>query len=480
MSSYYDLIFGDSNDVEEVQPTIRYRDNTVSLDLNTTPLEDPYAQQYPRQPDYYCYSGQSSFDLQSYPNYAYNGEERSVRQDYPDQGDVGGEAVYPDNEGCYPVILSFETDRTFASREELTKWVQETGQEKGYVLVIKRSKKRGNNFVKVVFQCSLGGEYKSVATVRKTGSKKIGCPFELIGVVEPQRQVWRLKVKNPAHNHTPFENLEGHAYARRLSSDDKELVGQMLEQDIPNRTIWRTLTKKNPERKLIPKDINNACQKINVEKGVSYDPMQQLENFLVEKHFTYYTRENDTTNAVEDIFFVHKHSFTMWCAFPHVLMIDATYNTNMYNMAFVQVAGMASTNQSFAVAHAFVAAEKVDNYLWVLEKIKSMLVDCMEPRVIVTDRDLALMSACERVFPNAYKFLCRFHIQQNIARNSKKAFTDNEWKQFLRSFSTLCESPTEALYEYNLANFQSHLEDIGRTREYFLHNYVTTFFTYVT
>jgi hypothetical protein len=55
-------------------------------------------------------------------------------------------------------------------------------------------------------------------------------------------------------------------------------------------------------------------------------------------------------------------------------MIDATYKTNMYQIAFVQVVGMTSTNQSFSVAHAFISAEKVDNYVWVLERIKGMLV----------------------------------------------------------------------------------------------------------
>lgn len=202
--------------------------------------------------------------------------------------------------------------------------------------------------------------------------------------------------------------------------------------------------------------------------------MQQLENFLAGKEYTYYTRENQTTNAVEDIFFIHKHSYTMWCAFPHVLMIDATYKTNIYDLPFVQVVGMASTNQSFSVAHAFISAEKIENYVWVLERIKAMLVDCMEPRVIITDRDFALMNACEQIFPKANKYLCRFHIQQNINRNSKKRFTDKEWKEFCRSFSTLCESSTERIYDYNLANFEAHLKETGRGRKYFLHNYVHT------
>jgi hypothetical protein len=336
---------------EEVVSGIRYRDNTVPLDLNT-PAEDSY-----EQPVYsnYGYGGEP-YPEAEYPDYGHvgdqpfvhQGEQSFVQEDYSQPG-YGGEDERPlDNEeGSYPIIFSFETDRTFSSYEEMMDWVQRTGIDHGYVIVKKRSKKIGDDYVKVWFQCSLGGEHKSVATVRKTGSKKTGCPFDLIGVFESRRSVWRLKVRNPRHNHTPIENLEGHAYPRRLSSEDKRLLEEMAEQDIPKRNMWRTLLKKNPDKKVIPKDIHNAVQKINAEKRVGESPMQQLENFLSEKHFTYYTRENQTTNAVEDIFFVHQHSFTMWCAFPHVLMIDATYNTNMYDLPFVQVVGMTSTNQSF-------------------------------------------------------------------------------------------------------------------------------------
>ena len=128
--SYYDFIFGDSYDisvpesVDEVESGIRYRDNTVPLDLNT-PLEEPYA-----------WSGETSF----------------VQQQVPDQEDGGGEDnPVEDHQGLYPVIVSFETDTTFLSREELIEWVQATGMKYGYVIVIKRSKKKGGDFVTVYF-----------------------------------------------------------------------------------------------------------------------------------------------------------------------------------------------------------------------------------------------------------------------------------------------------------------------------------------
>ncbi|KAJ0779457.1 hypothetical protein HanPI659440_Chr06g0226731 [Helianthus annuus] len=93
----------------------------------------------------------------------------------------------------------------------------------------------------------------------------------MIGFSESSGSVWRIEVTKAKHNHTPIENFEGHAYARRLSSEDKKLVKELAEQDIPNQSIWRTLTKNNPARKLIPKDIHNAVQKINAEKNVGMD-----------------------------------------------------------------------------------------------------------------------------------------------------------------------------------------------------------------
>ncbi|KAK1430123.1 hypothetical protein QVD17_12657 [Tagetes erecta] len=119
------------------------------------------------------------------------------------------------------------------------------------------------------------------------------------------------------HNHSPIENLEGHVYARRLSVEEKRLIGELIDQDIPARSIWSALTKKNPEKKIIKKDIDNAIQKINKENSVGQSPMQQLENFFKVKDY---------------------------------------------------VVGMTSTNQSFDVAHAFISNEKKENYAWVLNK----------------------------------------------------------------------------------------------------------------
>lgn len=113
------------------------------------------------------------------------------------------------------------------------------------------------------------------------------------------------------------------------------------------------------------------------------------------------------SNELENLFFVHPTSWKIWRAFPHVLMIDATYKTNKYNKPLVEIVGVTSTRKTFSVGFAFIHREKETNYTWVLNCVKSILDKCMHPRVIITDRELALINACETVFPDATRQLCR-------------------------------------------------------------------------
>ncbi|KAI3806408.1 hypothetical protein L1987_22313 [Smallanthus sonchifolius] len=269
------------------------------------------------------------------------------------------------------------------------------GRENGYVFVTRRSRRKGDDstepFIKVWLVCDRHGERASTATVRRAGSKKIGCPFKLEGEYQENTGDWKLTVKDDSHNHDPSQHLE------------------------------------------------------------------ILENLLSSKKYVYYTREDPATNIVEEIFFVHPKSFEMWRTFPHVLMIDATYKTNMYRLPFVQVVGVTSTHQSFCIAHAFISKEREENFVWVLLQIKAMLQKCMEPRVIVTDRDKALMNACDKIFPDCSKNLCRWHIHENIAKHCRASFTDEDWANFKYSWSVLCESPTPDIYQYNFNRLYERL-----------------------
>ncbi|GJR43683.1 FAR-RED impaired response 1-like protein [Tanacetum coccineum] len=71
----------------------------------------------------------------------------------------------------------FETDTVFSSRDELLDWVRKTGYSVGYVVVIKTSKSNES----VTIQCDRSGiSISKKKSTKNTGSKKCGCPFELV------------------------------------------------------------------------------------------------------------------------------------------------------------------------------------------------------------------------------------------------------------------------------------------------------------
>ncbi|XP_022041249.2 uncharacterized protein LOC110943825 [Helianthus annuus] len=443
------------------------------------PVDEPYYPSQPSYPGYGVYGDEGGYG--SYSGYGgdggYGGEGGysgyggysvydSVYDRYRDEVGYGYESrntsLYEPSTPSNP----FQVNERFMSLTDLKNWVQETGKDNGYVIVTRRSKNIGGTTGMVWLVCDRSGEHRSKATVRKAGSKKIGCPFSLLAIRDVTNDTWELKVDCANHNHEPTTSLLGHAFVRRFTKAEYKLVEQLTAQNMEPRIIFQTLRKQFPDSLHVQKDVQNAVQKIRATIMDGKNPIQALESLLHDRRFIYDTRQDPKTDVVTEIFFVHPYSITMWRAFPHVMLIDATYKTNLYNMPFVQVVGMTSTGKSFCIAHAVICKERRGNYVWVLERIKSILHECMMSRVIVTDRELALINACSKVFPNAKRLLCHFHIQQNIARKCKEGFDKEDWGKFMSYWRTLCESSSEPMYKYNLEKMYNRLVVANRESVY--------------
>nr|KAJ0207779.1 hypothetical protein LSAT_V11C500242010 [Lactuca sativa] len=84
----------------------------------------------------------------------------------------------------------------------------------------------------------------------------------------------------------------------------------------------------------------------------------------------------------------------------------------------------------------------------------------MFPRVIVMDRDLACMNACNNVFPEAKGLLCRWHIDTSIKRKYKTFLVHRRcWTSFYKGWKKLVESETEEAYNSNLLQVENILVD---------------------
>ena len=294
----------------------------------------------------------------------------------------------------------------------MVEWTQNTAYSLGYVIVTRRSKAYVNGFVyKVILICDRGREYKATNTIRATGSKKINCSFQLEGKYSKEYNHWMLKVICDEHNHPPAQHLEGHPFARRLSVDETRLVADLTRKNVTPRNILSTLKEQNKNNVSVIKTVYNAQQKIRMDSQAGKTPMQVLMSHLHTNNYVYDFTTGDS-NELENLFFIHPTSWNIWRAFPHVLIIDATYKTNAYNKPFVEIVGVTSTQKTFSIGFVFMHNEQEPNYTWALNCLKSTLDECMQPRVIITDRELALINACRTVFPDAAQLLCRWHIEQ--------------------------------------------------------------------
>ncbi|XP_076890934.1 PKS-NRPS hybrid synthetase cheA-like [Bidens hawaiensis] len=242
-----------------------------------------------------------------------------------------------------------------------------------------------------------------------------------------------------------------------MNTDQLDMVESLHRAGVKPQEIKAALREKFPGVQPALKYIYNHTAKIRRDGLLGDTPMKALENFLAGNGFTFYIRESDTDDRTEEIFFCYSKSHKMWRAFPEVLMVDTTYNTNMYDWPLIQFIGVTSTSQSFCIAAAFVIRERQRNFGWALEKLKQMLYDCMEPRVILTDADQALMNACDAVFPNATKNLCRWHISENIRRKFKGLYSTKMGTNFAYWWKVLYQSPWTQEYDHRRLNMERHL-----------------------
>ncbi|GAU39150.1 hypothetical protein TSUD_147720 [Trifolium subterraneum] len=100
-----------------------------------------------------------------------------------------------------------------------------------------------------------------------------------------------------------------------------------------------------------------------------------------------------------------------------MLTMDSTYKTNKYRLPLFEIVGSTSTEKTYLMAFALLTSVKEDNFVWALQSVRGRLRCEDDVKVIVTDRDQALMNAVDIVFPKCTPLLCRYHILCNIKTN---------------------------------------------------------------
>ncbi|KAM6555829.1 hypothetical protein CsatB_002848 [Cannabis sativa] len=313
----------------------------------------------------------------------------------------------------------FSTNLIFHSRKSLIEWTKDKGKQHGIIIVIKRSDSGESRKARIKFACERSGSYRQhMKTIegkkrkidRRTSTKKCGCPFLLSAQKLATADDWTLTVVCGFHNHSIAKHLEGHSFAGGLTLEETKILVDMSKCNIMPREILAVIKEKNKCNVSTIRTIYNARQKHRIREKAGRSQMQQLMRKLSEHNYIEWHRYEKDTNTVRDIFWAHPFGVDLLYIFPHVLVMDCTYKTNRYRLPLLEIVGVTSTEYTFSIAFVFLNSEQEDNYTWALDRLKTMMGIDFLPNVIITDRELALINAIEKVFPAAKHLLCRSYI----------------------------------------------------------------------
>jgi hypothetical protein len=191
----------------------------------------------------------------------------------------------------------------------------------------------------------------------------------------------------------------------------------------------------------------------------------------------------DQDNRVTHVMFAHPKSLEYLKAYPDVVILDCTYKTNKYRMPLLDIVGVDACQRSFCIAFAFLAGEEESDYIWAMERLRSIyeLAGARLPSVMITDRCLASMNAIEQVFPETFSLLCLWHINKAILRRCQPSFIQGTqdaegvkaWDKFYGMWHTLAASHNEETYTSLLNDFKkeyltSHTAEVGYILETWL------------
>lgn len=389
------------------------------------------------------------------------------------------------SEDCLP------PEGIYSSREEVLTQINAWAAPRGYAFVVGRSRKTANGRQSIVFACDRGaGRIPELSDTRQrlTSTRRTGCAFSVIAKESLCKTRWTLKHRDGSqyntHNHMPSLHLTAHPTHRQLSNKDRSLVQGMANAGIAPREI-RSYLRSQSDTLATQQDIHNCIAQGKRELMKGQSSIHALANELDKEGFWSRMRL-DQNNRVTDVFFAHPRSLAYLKSYPDLVILDCTYKTNKYRMPLLDIVGVDACQRSFCIAFAFLSGEEEGDYIWALERLRSMYELCgaILPSVILIDRCLACMNAVARCFPIAVSLLCRWHANKAVLRYCLPTFTQGgenpqgieEWKEFYNYWHRIIATHDERTYHETLTSFKtkytkSNTREVGYIMETWLDLY---------
>ncbi|XP_074299367.1 uncharacterized protein LOC141630446 [Silene latifolia] len=148
-----------------------------------------------------------------------------------------------------------------------------------------------------------------------------------------------------------------------LDAGEKEFVRQKVRASIPPRDIKNGLHQRTPDKpQPTSAQIYSAAKKARREiRGTRNTAQQMLALAAIAKYVEWH-KSDPETKELSHVFMSHPEAVKLFHAYPHVVLIDSTYKTNVYKIALVEVIGVIPCGSSFLIVAVLLPSESENDY----------------------------------------------------------------------------------------------------------------------
>lgn len=303
---------------------------------------------------------------------------------------------------------------------------------------------------------------------RRVSSKKCDCPFKLKAKpLNPPVEDWKVEVRCGVHNHKPSPSCIGLPIFGRFTKEEKSMLAEHTLLNVKAEKSLTALKKRFVGNLSTITQLYKQRRMFRTSRRGSRTEIQELMRLIDSEHYVCWSRRIENSDVIGDIMWAHPESINLLRIFPRILIMDSTYKTNKYKLPLLEIVGVTSTELTFSVCFAYLSNERYDNFRWVLQTLRDMMVvDIALPELFITDRDLGLMSAVEVVFPESYNLLCRYHISKNVSAKCKLMVKKDRQETVMDLWVRIVDSTDEAEFYQRFLEFEQSCVDLPQFVNY--------------
>lgn len=316
-----------------------------------------------------------------------------------------------------PLVKQFPDDclppeGEYSSQDALHTAINTQAAARGYAFITGKSRKTNNSRRLVTFNYNRGGAPPKASDTRQqsTTTRRVGCQFSVLAKEALDKTTQRLTHHQGSdfshHNHKPSTDILTHPVHQQLSQSNKSTIHNLANAGVAPKEI-RSYLRENSQSHATQQDIYNYITQGKQELQKGQSTIHTLANELEEEGFQSRI-QFDTDGRVTAVLFAHPESLAYLKSYPDLLILDYTYKTNKYNMPLLDIVDVDACQRSFYVAFAFLSSEEETDYIWALDRLRSIYkaYSTSLPSIILTDRCLAYINAISHCFPTAVSLLC--------------------------------------------------------------------------